>query len=73
MKDPHGDTDGEDWIVKRLTTGRAESYLRVEEILDDFEELWRFFFLVWDSFLYGLNTQSRRAPLQEHMSGGSKT
>ena len=33
--------DGEDWIVKRLTTGRAESYLRVEEILDDFEELWR--------------------------------
>ena len=32
-----------------------------------------FFFGVWDSFLYGLNTQSNRAPLQEHMQGGSQT
>ena len=26
--------------MKRLTAGRAETYLKVEEILDDFEELW---------------------------------
>ena len=34
--------DGEVWIVKILSTlGRAESYLRVVEVLDEFEELWR--------------------------------
>ena len=33
----------------------------------------KIFFGVWDSFLYGLNTQSNRAPLQEHMQGGSQT